>query len=234
MRAATRPSASSHGQGRQGHSRSMDQHAPDIAVAAFGASPKFRLAPGRHLSKDETEPGCQVAATTERLGLADRSNQGSRGHGAGPRNRRQQLHRCIPAGEVRDEGLNPFVKSAPFVSHILDQQTDPAADRHFADEKLVKLAFELASSLGDHDSPFRKDCAKLVDQRGALADETIAGPMQNLHVELLVALQINEARCRTGRPIPRSPRHRDRRSRAPERKGEHIWAISSVHHCPVR
>jgi hypothetical protein len=36
----------------------------------------------------------------------------------------------------------------------------------------------------------------LVDQRRAFADQTVAGTVQCLHVELIVAVELDEAHCR--------------------------------------
>ena len=108
-----------------------------------------------------------------------------------------------------------------------------AADRNLTGEKLVNLTFELAASLRNYNSPFEKDRAKLVDQRRALADETIPSPMQTLDIELLVALQIDKAHRGTGSRLPRLPRHLDHRSFAPSHKGEHIPATLAAHRGPA-
>lgn len=180
----------------------MDQHPSKIAVSAFGDPQKARLAAGRHLSRDETQPGGQVAASAEGFAPSNRRYERGRVQGADPRDRRQQLHRCILTGEFRKlgiEGVDPCIKGTPFVSHILNKGSDPVADRHFPIQELIQPQLKIAPSLCDYNSPFEKDCPKLVDERRSFSDKPIPGSMQALHVELLIALKINEPHCRTRR-----------------------------------
>ena len=97
----------------------------------------------------------------------------------------------IRAGEVREfriEGPDPVVEGMPFVPHILDQHPHPTADRRLFGEKLFQPKLKPAPPLGEHDAPLKQDRPKLVDQSRALSDKPISGPVQALHVELLVAL----------------------------------------------
>ena len=169
----------------------MDQHPTKIAVAALANPQELRLASGRHLSRHESKPSRKVTAPAERLGLSNRCHERGRIQRAYSWDRRKQLHRCIRAGEfckLRVEGPDPSVECAPFVSHILDQNTDSSAERHLSGKKLFQSKFKLAPPLGNHDSPLEQDRPKLVDQRRALANQPISSPVQALDVELLVAL----------------------------------------------
>jgi hypothetical protein len=51
--------------------------------------------------------------------------------------------------------------------------------------------------LPDRDAPFQQECADLIDDAGALADQSLAHPMQRLQVELLGGLGRHEFHRRT-------------------------------------
>jgi len=154
------------------------------------------------LSRYESKPGRKVTAPAKRLGLSDRRYERGRIQWADPRDGREQLSRCIRTSKVRKlrvEGDDASIEGAPLSSHVLDQNTDPTADRHLPGEKLFQSKFKRAPPLGNYDSPLEQNRPKLVDQSRALANQPIPSPVQALHVELLVALQIDKAHSWAGR-----------------------------------
>jgi hypothetical protein len=59
---------------------------------------------------------------------------------------------------------------------------------------------EFAPALRDCGAAFQQNGSQLINQRNALAHQSIAGPVQGPHVELLLALHFDEphrwSRCR--------------------------------------
>jgi hypothetical protein len=47
--------------------------------------------------------------------------------------------------------------------------------------------------------PLQQNGAQLIDQSRSLCDQAVSRPMQGLHVELVLALQVDEARRRSRR-----------------------------------
>ncbi len=62
------------------------------------------------------------------------------------------------------------------------------------------MPLESAPALRNGDAAFQQHCPQLIDQRGPFAHQSIASPMQCLHVELFLALQLDKShrrsRCR--------------------------------------
>jgi hypothetical protein len=52
-------------------------------------------------------------------------------------------------------------------------------------------------SLRDNNAALHEQTANLIDEGRPLTDQSIAGPMQALHVELLLALKLHEPHRRT-------------------------------------
>lgn len=127
----------------------MDQYPAKVTVAALADPQKLRFAAGRHLARSEAEPGGKIPSPAKRLRPSHRGDEGGRIQRADPRDRRKELHRDILArdrNELGIEGAYPLVESAPLGPHVLDQQSDPAADRHLASKELIQSKFESAPS----------------------------------------------------------------------------------------
>src|SRR5579863_5206872 len=100
----------------------MDQQLAEISVAALGDSDEPGLSPGRHLSRDATEPSRQIPPARECLAIADRGDQRSCIHRADPRYRGQSPCRPVlasPANEFRIQFVDTSIQFLPLSAHIL-------------------------------------------------------------------------------------------------------------------
>ena len=61
---------------------------------------------------------------------------------------------------------------------------------------------------------FMRDGAQLIDQRRPLSDQPVSGSVERLHIELVLALQLDKTHRKAASRLLRSPRRRDRRSSA--------------------
>src|SRR5512141_2210113 len=58
--------------------RPVDEHAPQIGVAAFADAAQYGLASGRVLSWNQPQPGGKLASPAERCSVADCGHHGGR------------------------------------------------------------------------------------------------------------------------------------------------------------
>ena len=61
------------------------------------------------------------------------------------------------------------------------------------------MLFEPLPALGDDDAAFQQQGSQLIDQRRSIGDEARPGAMKDLHVELFLALEIDETHRRPRR-----------------------------------
>src|SRR3954468_16933438 len=163
----------------------MDQQSAQIDVAAFADPEQPWLASRRNLAWHQAEPGGQIAAARERGSIANRSRQRRRVQDADARDGRQPPGRGIGLGYCREliikRGDAP-VELGPLRTHVLDQRTNPRAEgeRGWQLAALVEQhcqgLLQLAPSLWGGEAALEQHGPKLVDQRGALADEPVTDP----------------------------------------------------------
>src|SRR5207237_2962210 len=101
------------------------------------------------------------------------------------------------------ERRDPLVEVMPLRTHVFNQHADTRAQlRAFGVigvQPLGKIACETAPALCDGDAALEKHRPKLVHKSRALAPEPRAGAAQGLHVELVLALQIDKPHRWPGR-----------------------------------
>jgi len=81
-------------------------------VAAFGNAEQFRPTASGHLSRDEPQPGCEIAGSGEAPRITDSGYQSLGVQGADPGNGRQALCGLLTAScrdELAIECCNPTV-----------------------------------------------------------------------------------------------------------------------------
>jgi hypothetical protein len=147
----------------------------------------------------------QIPATPERLGLADGGDQRRGVQGTNAGNRGQQPGGLIRSGrmcELLVERQDTAVQLPPFGPLLLDQQPGPRAEGDLVSaQQGLELQLQLTPPLGHDDAALQQEGAQLVDQRRPLAHQPVTGPVQALHVELRLALELDKPHRRPGRRL---------------------------------
>jgi hypothetical protein len=116
------------------------------------------------------------------------------------------------------------VEAFPLVKEILHEGADPTAETGGVTlEELAYVVLEPAPSLRDDDAALEQQGPQVVDERGSLADEPLAGAVQGLKVGLRLALHgympfrgcAASTALSVASPPRRLPLRRDHRSCAP-------------------
>jgi hypothetical protein len=105
--------------------------------------------------------------------------------------------------ELGRERRDALVELGPFQAHILDEETGAGAQScgpiAVFVEQSDQILLKPSSSLRNDDATLEEHGTELVDQRHALADQARPGPVQDLRVELRLALELDEAHRRPRR-----------------------------------
>src|SRR5215218_4335844 len=158
----------------------------------------------RRLTGHEAQPGSEIARPAEGLARADRRDERRRVESAEARDGGEPPRGLVLPGsrhELGRERRDALVELGPFQAHILDEETDAVAQScgPIAVEQSDQILLKPSSSLRNHDAALEEHGTELVDQRRALADQARPGPVQDLRVELRLALQLDEAHGGPGR-----------------------------------
>src|SRR4051794_11080538 len=157
--------------------------------------------------RHQAEPRGEVAAAAEGASITDRGDQRGRVQHADARDGGQTASGRIVArhlGELVVQRLDARIEGAPLIEHVVEQTLNARAYlasvwlRRQDDRQRLEQA---AAALRDYDPALEQDGADLVRQRGALSDQPVAHAMQNLHVELRLALERHEPHRRPGRRL---------------------------------
>ena len=193
---------------RQGRSGAMDQERAQVGVASLRDAEKPRLAAGRRLTGTSPSQAARsrarrkvspvpIAATSavalrapkpgmvarRRAAWSSRARATNSAVSAAMRRSSSHHSRRMSSIRRRVRGLRVAGGSASVVEHRHEQLLEPPP------------------SLRDHDAALQEHGAELVDQGRALADQAGPGTMQDLRVELRLALQLDEAHGRPRRGL---------------------------------
>jgi hypothetical protein len=119
-----------------------------------------------------------------------------------PRDRGQQPGGLVRPGLQREllvERQDAAVQLAPLGALVLDQPQGPRAQRDLLRRQQgFEVQLQLAPPLRRDQAALQQDGAHLVDERRPLAHQPVTGAVQALHVELRLALELDEPHRRPG------------------------------------
>jgi hypothetical protein len=139
----------------------------------------------------------------EGLGLADRGNERRCSYHAHTRNRNQQSGIVTFLGIGDKLGLecnNPPIEFLPLSLQVGDQHSHSRIQLlpFWLPHQIDEILLEPALSLGDNNAAFQKHSAQLIDQSCPFTHQAFPGPVQRLHVELRLGLNLDEPHGRPG------------------------------------
>src|SRR6516162_10015003 len=165
----------------QHHPGSLHEQNAQIAIAALGYLAEDDAVSSRELFGHQTQPGGEVATFRERLASTDRGY-----HSAGDeRPDARHTHQPLAADVLACQGcdltgyaLDPLIEPAPVLGQSRDD-AHHARRQHFGRccQNTRQLGTQEPKSLSDRNAALEQEGADLVDDPGALADQSLAHPM---------------------------------------------------------
>ena len=192
------------GEVRHGGPRAVDELRAQVAVAALADAEKLGSASGRVLPGRQPEPGCEVAPFGERRPVADGRQQRGRVDRTDAGNGRQAACRLVLAREGDQfviVGLDATIEVGQLVTEILKQAQGARADRQLARHQLVEPLDKRSPSLGQDHAALEQHCPQLVGQPCPPRHQPLPRAVQDLQVELGLALQRDQPHGGPGRGL---------------------------------
>jgi hypothetical protein len=172
--------------------RAVDEQHPQVPVACFADAEQLRLTAGRMLARHQPEVSGELPPVFEAPRLADRGDDG----GGDKRTDTGDGNEPLADWVGIEDGFDPFIEQGePVVERAeLVAQRMESLLRHGreADEASRELFAqpdeEARDAFGADDAIFQEQATDLVDERGAMMDETFPDAMQRLEVLLIGSL----------------------------------------------
>src|SRR5258708_6735367 len=181
---------------------SMDEEPTQIGVTSLTDAKQLCFPSRRMLPRNQTEPGCQIAAFAEGCTVSDCSRKGSRGQCSNARYRKQPattVYCFCRLGQFPVYSFDLLFQILPLTSKLDQKRSHPWRQEVFGVfENGRDLSLEVSGACSDSNTVLQEKPSDLVDHSSSPPDPSITHTVQSLKIQLRLVLDWNEPH---GRPL---------------------------------